>query len=132
MKKLLILALALLSAVALQARTVKGYVYDKDRIPLIGVVVMCGPDNGTMTGADGSFSIPVPDNETVTLEFSYLGYIPVQLEVPPTQGVVEVVMEEDSMVLEETVVIGYGTTKKVNLTGAVTAVSSKELEKRTT
>lgn len=131
MKKLLILALALLSAVALQARTVKGYVYDKDRIPLIGVVVMCGPDNGTMTGADGSFSIPVPDNETVTLEFSYLGYIPVQLEVPPTQGVVEVVMEEDSMVLEETVVIGYGTTKKVNLTGAVTAVSSKELEKRT-
>jgi len=131
MKRLLTLALAALCALSLHARTVKGHVYDKDGLPLEGVTVMYGSGNGTMTKADGSFSLNVPDGETVNLEFHCLGYVSVTISVSPAQNDIDVVMEDDDMVLEETVVIGYGTTKKINLTGAVTAVSSRELSMRT-
>lgn len=131
MKKLLILAALVLFSFPLSGRTVKGHVYDKERVPLEGVTVMYGIGNGTMTLADGSYSLRVPDGETVTLEFHCLGFVSVKVDVPPSQDVVDVMMETDDMLLEETVVIGYGTNKKVNLTGAVTAVSSRDLEKRT-
>ncbi len=131
MKKLFIIALFLLSALLAHAREVTGRVVDKNRTPIAGVTVMSGPGSGTMTDMQGAFSLKVPDDKPVTLEFSCLGYAGVSVTVLPSQSNVEVVMEDDDMLLEETVVIGYGTTKKVNLTGAVTAVSSRDLEKRT-
>ena len=83
-----------------------------------------------MTLDDGSFSLKVPAGDQV-LTFSTLGYAERKVTVPGTQNSVEVVLEEDNMLLQETVVVGYGTQKKVNLTGAVTAVDSKALENRT-
>ncbi len=89
-----------------------------------------GTTNGCMTDIDGKFSIKVAADATVTLNFSYVGFTPQSVKVAPGQNTLDIVMKEDAIMLEETVVIGYGTQKKVNLTGAVASVSSKDLENR--
>ena len=126
--------LLLLSATAAwaQNRVVSGTVLDTGQQPLIGAAVMLsGSTTGDVTGPDGTFSLRVPPEE-VTLEVSCLGYVTRTVTVPASQGRVTIVLEEDSMLLDETVVVGYGVQKKVNLTGAVTAVDTKELQDRTT
>jgi TonB-dependent SusC/RagA subfamily outer membrane receptor len=67
----------------------------------------------------------------VTLDVSCLGYTTKVVTVTASQSTVKIVLAEDNMMLEETVVVGYGTQKKVNLTGAISTVESKELENRT-
>ena len=131
-KKLLTLALSLLFAVTVfaQNRTITGTVRDSRGEPLPGVgIVLQGTTRGAMSTVDGSFSLSVPQGEAV-LEFSSMGYQSQTIAVPVGQNVVNVALEEDLMSLEETVVVGYGTQKKVNLTGAVSAVEAKELENR--
>ncbi len=114
-----------------QNRTVSGKVLDSAQQPLPGVgVVQEGTTNGTITNADGSWTLKVPARDVV-LVFSSLGYATQTVNVPVAQGEVNVTLADDDMLLEETIVVGYGTQKKVNLTGAVTAVESKELENRT-
>ena len=123
-------ALCLAFTAGAQTRTVKGKVLDAEGTAVPGVaVIQAGTSNGSMTEADGSFSLKVPAKD-VTLEFSSLGYVSKSVVVPATQDNVTVTIEEEAMNLEETVVVGYGTQKKVNLTGAVTAVESKSLENR--
>ena len=115
---------------AAQGRTVSGKVVDEAGQALMGVaVIQQGTSNGTVTELDGSFAIQVPDSDVV-LEITSLGYMSKTVSVPAGTKAVSVVLSEDSTVLEETVVVGYGTQKKVNLTGAVTAVESKDLEDR--
>ena len=115
-----------------QTRTVSGTVLDPQQQPLVGAAVLVsGTTNGEVTGLDGNFSLRVPSGD-VTLEVSCLGYTSKTILVPAAQGQVSVTLEEDNMMLEETVVVGYGVQKKVNLTGAITAVDSKELADRTT
>jgi TonB-linked SusC/RagA family outer membrane protein len=131
-KILTITALMLLSATWLQAqnRTVRGTVLDSSQLPLPGVGVLVeGTTNGTVSGADGTFSMKVPSKDVV-LVFSSLGYQSKSVPVPASQEVVNVTLEDDAMTLEETVVVGYGVQKKVNLTGAITQVESKQLENR--
>ncbi len=82
-----------------------------------------------MSTVDGTFSLSVPAGAAV-LEFSSMGYESQTITVPVGQNSINVTLAEDTMSLEETVVVGYGTQKKVNLTGAVSAVESKELENR--
>ena len=128
---LLLLAAAATAALA-QNRVVSGTVLDTGRQPLIGAAVMlAGTTTGDVTAPDGTFSLRVPSEE-VTLEVSCLGYVSQTVRVPAGQQTVNVILEEDNMLLQETVVVGYGVQKKVNLTGAVTAVDTKELEDRTT
>ena len=132
MKQLALALLALGFAVTAgaQTRIVKGKVLDTEGTAVPGVaVIQAGTSNGTMTEADGSFSIKVPDKD-VKLEFSSLGYVSTTVTVPASQDRVTVTIEEEAMTLDETVVVGYGTQKKVNLTGAVTAVEGKALENR--
>ena len=113
-----------------QNRSVSGKVSDAGGQPLVGAVVMQqGTTNGVSTGADGSYSLKVAEG-AVTLEVSCLGYQTVLLDVAATQAVADAVLEEDNMLLQETVVVGYGTQKKVNLTGAITTVASDDLENR--
>ena len=113
-----------------QRRTVTGTVSDTGGQPVPGVgVIQKGTSNGTMTGIDGTFTLSV-SNGAVVLSVSSLGYVPVEVSVPANQSKVQITIEEDSMTLEETVVVGYGVQKKVNLTGAITAVDSKSLENR--
>ena len=115
-----------------QRTSVSGVVKDSAGIPVVGAVVMVsGTNNATVTEADGGYTLRVPAGE-VSLEVSCLGYVTQTIQVPAAQGSMDVTLQEDNMMLEETVVVGYGVQKKVNLTGAVTAVDAKELEDRTT
>ena len=113
-----------------QNRALSGVVLDATDAPLIGVaVIVDGTTNGVMTAEDGSFMLTVPATEVI-LNVSSLGYTTKLVTVPANQDKVTIRLEEDNMMLEETVVVGYGTQKKVNLTGAVTAVDEKALQDR--
>jgi TonB-linked SusC/RagA family outer membrane protein len=108
-----------------QGSTVVGTVTDKNDTPLPGVnVVLEGTFIGVITDANGKYSITVPDRDAV-LVFSSVGYI-VQKVIVGERTVIDIHLTEDSLQLEEVVVVGYGTQKKVNLTGAITVVKFDE------
>ncbi|RIH63103.1 SusC/RagA family TonB-linked outer membrane protein [Mariniphaga sediminis] len=112
-----------------QQKNVSGKVTDFGGQPLPGVtVVVKGTTQGTVTNADGEYflsSVPVD----ATLVFSFVGMKTQELVVS-NQTVINVTMEEETIGLEEVVAVGYGTQKKINLTGAVGVVDSEQLEKR--
>ncbi|GHT08649.1 SusC/RagA family TonB-linked outer membrane protein [Bacteroidia bacterium] len=111
------------------ARKVKGVVRDIQGEPVIGASVKVeGSGIGSATGIDGGYSLDVPDNNSV-LTFSYLGYTPQSVAVKDKQTV-DIILLEDFKSLDEVVVVGYGTQKKVNLTGSVSSVSGSDLVKR--
>ncbi len=119
------------SFAAIAQRTISGKVADStgEGIPGAGVVVR-GTTNGTVTDLDGNWSLSVKDG-AVVLEVSCLGYTSATINVAPGQAKADIVLEEDNLMLQETVVVGYGTQKKVNLTGAITAVKGDEIQNRT-
>ena len=126
----LLLTLAACIGAFAQNRTVSGKILDNQQQPLIGAAVMIsGTNTGTTTDVDGNFSMSVPSGDVV-LEVSSLGYITRKVSVPATKSSVNVTLEEDNMTLNETVVVGYGTQKKVNLTGAISVVDDKALKDR--
>ena len=108
--------------------TVAGVVMDKDGNPVIGAsIIVKGSTKGTITDERGTFSLSgIP--EGTLLEVASIGYV--TQEVVWTGGRLDVVLEEDRMALDEVVVVGYGTQKKVNLTGAVSVISSETLDSR--
>lgn len=110
--------------------TIKGMVRDpSDQEPLAGVsVVIKGTSQGTTTDGKGNFELSVPD-ENAILVFSFVGYVSYETIVG-NKSRVDVELRVDTKALEEVVVVGYGTQKKENLTGAVSTVSSKEIENR--
>ena len=113
-------------------RTVSGKVLDALQEPLIGVsIVIDGTTQGSITDVDGAFELQIPAGGA-TLNFSYVGYLTEKVKVKPGQKNIVVYMQEDAIMLDEAVVIGYGTQKKVNLTGAVATVGSEKLENRAT
>ena len=119
-----------ISALA-QTRDLSGVVLDATDAPLIGVaVIVDGTTNGVVTAEDGSFYLKVPASDVV-LNVSSLGYETKLVTVNAEQNNIRIYLAEDKMLIEETVVVGYGTQKKVNLTGAIGVVDSKELENRT-
>lgn len=83
-----------------------------------------GTSNGTVTDLDGKFSLSAEMGNM--LQISYVGYISQEIKVESNK-LLRIIMEEDTKKLEEVVVVGYGTQKKVNLTGAVSAVSAEDL-----
>ncbi|MCG8310802.1 MAG: TonB-dependent receptor [Cytophagales bacterium] len=110
-------------------RQVAGKVIDESGEGLPGVnVILKGTSIGTVTDINGDYSLEVPD-EGAVLIFSSVGYIQEEIMVG-NQSVIDVSMVPDIKALEEIVVIGYGTQKKVNLTGAVESVDSEVLESR--
>lgn len=109
--------------------TVKGQVLDASGEPVIGAnVKVKGTTNGTITDFDGNFSLSnVSSNATLVV--SFIGYK--TLEIPLRgKSAVNVTMKEDSEVLDEVVVVGYGTQKKETLTGSIAVVDSKKLESK--
>ena len=126
----LFMLLASAFGLAAQDRVVSGLVVDTSDEPLVGVSVMVkGSQVGCMTDIDGKFTLKIPNKATV-LKFTYIGFDEQTVTVQPGQTNVDVVMKENSVMLEETVVIGYGTQKKVNLTGAVASIDGEKLENR--
>lgn len=107
--------------------TVKGQVTDSSNEPLIGVTVMIDGQatGGTVTDFDGNYTIKAASN--ATLKFSYIGYQDQKIAVGG-KTTINVVMKEDAEVLQEVVVVGFGTQKKESLTGAVTVVDAKAFE----
>ena len=121
---LVCLLLASASAFA-QAKTVTGTVTDAANEPLIGASVLVqGTSTGTITDMDGKYSISVTPEDV--LAFSYVGMTSQTIKVG-AQNVINVTLKEDSQVLAETVVIGYGSAKKRDLTGSITNVKGEEL-----
>ena len=112
-----------------QKRTITGVVKDIHEEPVIGAnVVEKGTTNGTITDIDGKFSLSVSENSTLLV--SYIGYANQEVKVG-NQTSYTIVLKEDQQVLDEVVVVGYGSIKKANLTGAVGYIDNKELENRT-
>lgn len=109
-----------------QTRKITGVVIDKEeRLPLIGVTVLeQGTGRGTLTDFDGSYTIELEGSEAV-LNFSYTGYKEEKIIVTD-QSTIDIVMSTDVSLLEEVVVIGYGTVKKSDLTGAVSKVTEED------
>lgn len=112
-----------------QEKTVTGTVVDEQEIPMIGVsVTVKGTTIGSITDLDGNFSLKVND-PNATLLFSYVGYVPIEMKIGDKTRF-DIVMKEDSEMLEEVVVIGFQSQKKENLTAAVARVGSDVLENR--
>ncbi len=110
-------------------RNIRGTVKDEAGEPLPGVSVMVrGTQRGTTTNLDGTFQVEIPD-ESNTLIFSFVGYESKEVLVG-SESIVEVVLNVDVKSLSEVVVVGYGTQKKVNLTGSVSVVNGEELTRR--
>lgn len=105
--------------------TITGTVVDQEGDPIPGVTVSVpGEGIGTATDSDGKYSITVP--EGVTLVFSFVGF-ETQHVVVGGRTVIDVVLLEDLASLEEVIVVGYGTQKRVNVIGSVTAIGSEDL-----
>ena len=108
--------------------TVTGKVIDELNSPMVGVsVIEKGTQNGVMTDATGKYTINAQAGSV--LEFAYLGYVTVEKNA--VAGTLDVNMEPDNELLEETVVVGYGVQKKSSLTGSVTQVKSEDMQART-
>ncbi|MBM1106349.1 TonB-dependent receptor [Aurantibacter crassamenti] len=126
--KSILLAGAFLCVGLAKAQTVNGSVSDSSG-PLPGAnVLVKGTTNGTQTDFDGNYTLNGVDNNS-TLVFSYLGYKTKEINVN-NQSNVDVTLEEDAAQLEEVVLIGYGSQRKSDLTGAVGQVDAEQLQER--
>ncbi|MBU2947435.1 SusC/RagA family TonB-linked outer membrane protein [Zobellia uliginosa] len=125
-KLALILAVFINAAIFAQdASTISGTIVDDANVPIPGVnVVISGTTTGTATDFDGLYTINA--NSGDVLQFSYIGYVTQNITVGD-QETINVVMTEDAALLDEVVVVGYGTVKKSHLTGSVSKVGGAEV-----
>ena len=135
MKKLLRIALAAILLLAtggvLHAQNrISGTVKDANGEPIIGASILLKGSTsvGTVTDASGAFALSVPDN--AVLVASCIGYSGQEIALSRGQREVNFVLSEDNEFLEETVVIGYGTQKKSDVTGSVASVDSESMLQR--
>ncbi len=119
----------IINKMVIQQQKVSGKVTDSSDTPLPGVtVVIKGTTQGTVTNADGEYSIDNIPNDAI-LQFSFVGMRSQEIIVAGKLQI-DVTMQEEAIGIEEVVAIGYGTQKKVNLTGAISTVSGDEMIKR--
>lgn len=112
------------------SQKINGIIIDAQGIPMIGAnVVVKGTANGTITDSDGKFSIDASQGSI--LQISYIGYLSKEIHVEEKTNY-SIQLLEDSQALNEVVVVGYGTTKKVNVIGSIASINSKQLENRST
>ena len=115
----------LCSTVMLAQNKVSGTVLDATGEPLIGVSVLeAGTSNGVVTDFDGQFTLTVKQGAKIT--FSYVGYLSKTL---PAQNGMKVTLEEDNKVLNEVVVVGYGTMRRKDVTSSITTVKAEDLNR---
>ncbi|QIP13530.1 TonB-dependent receptor [Spirosoma aureum] len=129
--RLLLLTVTLLMSGGVMAQVITGVVTSSDRnegIPGVNVVQK-GASSGAVTNAKGEYSLRLSSAGSTTLTFSFIGYI-TQEVVVGNQGVISVKLEPDNRSLNEVVVIGYGTARKADVTGAVASFDTKTIEQR--
>ena len=108
---------------------VNGIVKDAEGQPIIGAnVSVKGTSTGTITDADGQFTVKAPDN--AVLQISYIGYATQEISIGKNKKTIEITLKEDAGQLDEVVVIGYGTVHKRDLTTSVSVVSTEDLKTR--
>lgn len=123
---LCIMLFAFYSSGVSQNLQVKGKIIDSQKEPLIGVnVIVKGTSNGTVTDFDGNFSLSA--NSGDILQVSYIGFK--SKEVPATSSNIIIELQEDTEALDEVVVVGYGTQKKVSVTGSMASTQGNDLAK---
>lgn len=111
-----------------QKKLISGTVTDLNGDPIIGAnVIEKGTTNGTVTDINGHFSLEVSEKSILTI--SYIGYVLKEVKIG-NQSKLQIELSEDTQSLDEVVVVGFGTQKKVNLTGAVSVVNSEVLDAR--
>lgn len=126
---ILCIMLCCLAANAQNLMTVKGTVVDGQGEPLIGVSVKLKGHNavGTVTDLNGNFQLQVPNDKKSVIIFSYVGMTPV--ETRATSQHMAITMKEDTELLDEVVVVGYGQQKKASVVGAISQTDAKTLQK---
>lgn len=108
-----------------QKNNVKGVVVDDQNEPLMGVTVMeKGTTNGVVTDIDGNYAISV--EKGATLRFTYMGYADQEIAVGARREI-NVTMREDTEMLDELVVIGYGVQRKSDITGSIASINGKDI-----
>ncbi|MEE3447769.1 MAG: SusC/RagA family TonB-linked outer membrane protein, partial [Bacteroidales bacterium] len=108
--------------------SVSGKIVDASGEPLPGAsVYVKGTTNGTISDIDGNFTLSAPEDGT--LVFTFVGYITQEIAVNGRSNIGTITMQEDNQEIEQVVVIGYGTQKKVDLTGSVAIVDADEMKK---
>ena len=114
-----------ISAIVQQTKKITGNVTNESGQPIIGATVLekGHTSNGTISDIDGNFTITVPANATLTI--SYIGYMTQEIKVG-YQTSFKIVLKDDTKALDEIIVVGYGSQKKANLTGAVSSVKMDE------
>ena len=129
LKKISLFIFSLLFSFSLSAQDLKkitGTVHDQKGESIIGASISVqGSTNGTITDLDGSFSLDA--SSSATLVISYIGYTTQQIKVG-NQSVFNVILKEDSELLDEIVVVGYGVMRKKDLTGAVASIDAKKIQ----
>lgn len=121
-----ILVLFLSLDVAAQTITASGQIFDSQNGPLIGVSVLeKGTSNGTVSDVNGRFSLNT--NHNATLIFSYIGYLSKEAQANSNMSIT---LRENNTVLDEVVVVGYGSVKRKDVTTAVSSVSAKDMDMR--
>lgn len=129
--KLVVIVLLLFATFMIQAQIrVSGVVTDSNNEPLVGVAILVkNTSSGTITDLNGKFSLTVPSEKSVMV-FTYTGYT--QVIIPYTkQQPLKVILKESIKELEEVTVIGYGSMKKRDITGAVSSISAQSIEEKT-
>ena len=117
-----------ISAVWAQTFSVSGIVTDGTQAPMPGVTVSVKGDKiGAVTDVNGRYNISVPDRSSV-LVFSFIGFTTQEIKVGSKKQI-NVELQEDAMMLDEVVAIGYGSVKKSDLTGSVAKVDMEDLTK---
>ena len=120
------LSISVSSEIAQKKKIIKGVVKDINGEPIIGAnVVEKGTTNGIITDIDGKFSLEVATG--AILQISFVGYSTQEVEIR-NQSTVSIKLKEDSELLDEVVVVGYGTVKKSDLTGSVASVSDRQFK----
>jgi len=113
----------------IQQIRITGTVTDAAGVPMPGVNIQVeGTSVGSITDTNGKYTIQAQNANSV-LVFSFIGYIAQKVNVG-NRSVIDITLEEETTTLDEVVVVGYGTQKKMNITGSVSAVNTEELEKR--
>lgn len=131
MKKSIIILFFFVSTFCLFARdkVIRGTVVDTNDEPLIAVSIVVTGNTyiGTLTDMDGNFSLTVPEN-TKSITFSYVGFEKQVVTLKPAQTVINIKMQEDTKVLSDVVVVGYGTQQKASIVGAISNISNEQLK----
>ena len=131
MKRLVLYILCLIATVGAAAQDVlQGRVIDaRTQEPVIGAAIQIrGTHNNTVSDIDGNFSLKITGEEPYTLDVTFVGYLAQEIEVYDTSEPVEILLRENTRLLNEVVVVGYGTAKLRDLTASITSINKESLK----